>query len=88
MPGGKYVVIGLKPQDALPITRYVLGKSTCSFPNEKNAKEILEVNDCEYDTCPGTYTTNDGGNAITEFTEFVFDGNQDGQELDGQLYGW
>ena len=88
MPGGKYIVIGLKPHDALPLTRYVLGKSTCSFVNEKNAKEILEIKECEYDTCPGSYSSNDGGNATSEFGELLLDGNQEGEILDGHLFGW
>ena len=86
MPGGKYMVIGLKPHDALPITRYDLGKSVCSFQNEKNAKEILAVKDCEYVACPGIYIDDDGGNASSEFTELILDGNLEGEILDAQLY--
>ena len=79
-PGSRPCAIGLKVPNATPIVRYIRGnpKFGCAIVNPKNAKETLNVSNCN-----GTKTSNtgffctplDGGNANAIPSSFYDGGN-------------
>ena len=72
-PGGKTVVIGMKPKNALPLLKYTAGNVICPIQNGqlKNAKKLIEYPKC----CPPKICTiYDGGNTLSNFPLLVDNG--------------
>jgi hypothetical protein len=93
-PGGKTVVLGIKPADATTNFTYTPGRGInaitrlprglCSVLSQpKNAKELIPFNSCN--PCP-ICIYHDAGGAGDEFM-YIFDGNGDGEPLDSQIGG-
>jgi len=79
LPGGKTIVLGLKPADATTTFTYTPIRGVCSVSYQpKNAKELIPFNNCNQ--CPICITEN-GGSFADDFT-FTLDGNGDGTPLD------
>lgn len=77
-PVGKTNVIGLRVYDSNPIIRYSTGISSCGIPNPKLINSTLTIKACI--GCPICISIDGGGR--TDESEFVYDGNGDGKQID------
>jgi hypothetical protein len=71
-PGGKTVVIGIKPKNALPLLKYTAGNNVCPIQNAqlKKAKDLIVLPIC----CPPKVCTiYDGGNSLSNFNDLLVD---------------
>jgi hypothetical protein len=76
LPGGKTVVVGVKPLNATPVIPYYRGnpkyKPCFTSSQLKNAKELIPVPCCVRPTIPGKLCIiYDGGNAYSNFNTLL-----------------
>ena len=84
LPGGKTVILGVKPMNATPVMPYYRGnpkyKSCATSSQLKNAKELIAIPCCN--VRKAKYTIYDGGFATSSY-ELIFIDDGTGGSLDG-----